>query len=511
MKNSRTKNSAFNILTSIASQIVTIVLSFISRTVFLKVLGVGYLGISGLFGDVLSMLTLADLGFGTAMMFSMYKPLAENDQETLAGLICFYKKVYRIIALGVTLIGLALIPFLPYLINLQTDIPHVTLYYILFLANTVASYLVVYKTTILAADQKSYILTKYTMIINVIQTLVQIVVLLLTHNYIIYLLTQVLFVYGTNFYKSQVAQKMYPYINKKVVLPKERTKDIFKNISSVFLYKLSSVMINATDNTLISIIVGTEWVGYYSNYGIIISKLTGIINTVFYSLTASLGNLIVKENYNKRYSIFQIMQAVSQIISTFCVTCVFFLEEDFVRIWLGNEYALGKLVLCAITLNFYFSITLLPIWVFRESTGLYRKTKYVMLCTAGVNLLTSIYLGNRIGLAGVIFATSIARFTTYFWYEPYLLFKEYFNKSCKYFFSSVLKGIIGTGVTFIVVYFASIRLNPVTWIQLLIKGIVVGFISLLMSILIYHRTEGFRLMYQRVKEIFERIEKAIRK
>lgn len=511
MQNSRTKNSALNIFTSMASQILTLILSFVSRTVFLKVLGVGYLGISGLFGDVLSMLTLADLGFGTAMMFSMYKPLSENDKETLAGLIYFYKKVYRIIALSVTLIGLALIPFLSYLVNLQTDIPHITLYYVLFLANTVASYLVVYKTTILAADQKSYVLTKYTMIINIIQTLVQIVVLLLSRNYIIYLLTQVIFVYGTNFYKSYVAQKMYPYINNKVILPKEQTKDIFKNISSVFLYKLSSVLINATDNTLISIIVGTEWVGYYSNYGIIISKLTGIINTVFYSLTASLGNLIVKENYNKRYSVFQIMQAVSQIISTFCVTCVFFLEEDFVRIWLGDEYALGKLVLCAITLNFYFSITLLPIWVFRESTGLYRKTKYVMLCTAGVNLITSIYLGNKIGLAGIIFATSIARFTTYFWYEPYLLFKEYFGKSCKYYFVGVLKGLLGTGISFIVVYFVSIRLNPMNWFQLIIKGLVVGTISLLMSILIYHRTEGFKLVYRRTKEIFERMAKVLKK
>ncbi len=155
--------------------------------------------------------------------------------------------------------------------------------------------------------------------------------------------------------------------------------------------------------------IGTFYVGYYSNYTIIVNKLTAFVNTIFYSLTASLGNLIVKEEKEQRYNIFKIMQSVSMVLSTFFVTCVLLLQQDFIYVWLGNEYKLDNLVVVAIVLNFYFSISLLPIWVFREATGLYQQTKFVMLITAVVNVIVSILLGKFIGLARVIFATSICK------------------------------------------------------------------------------------------------------
>ena len=170
MDQSRTKNSFRNILFSLANQLITILLGFVNRSVFIWTLGVGYLGISGLFSDILTMLSLADLGFGVALTYSMYKPLAEKDYDRLAALTGLYRRVYRIIALAVTVIGLALVPFLKYLINLKHPIPHITLYYLMFLANTVASYLVVYKTSILTADQKDYLLKKYQSIFSIFST-----------------------------------------------------------------------------------------------------------------------------------------------------------------------------------------------------------------------------------------------------------------------------------------------------------------------------------------------------
>ena len=251
MEESRTTSSLKNIGFSVFNQLLNIVLTFISRKVFVMCLSVDYLGISGLFGDIFSMLCLADLGFGTAMTFSMYRPLAEKDYDRLAGLIHFYKKVYRIIAFAITAIGLLLIPFLPYLVNTEREIEHLTLYYVLMLANVVASYLVVYKTCIISADQKSYLTTKYTSVFSIARTVFQTVFLILTHNYTVYLIIQVLFTYLTNFFNSYVAGKKYPYIKRKVVLPKSETKGIFSNIKSVFIYKLSGVLITATDNTIL--------------------------------------------------------------------------------------------------------------------------------------------------------------------------------------------------------------------------------------------------------------------
>lgn len=501
MGNSRTSNSIKNITASVGYQILNIILSFVSRTVFINVLGVGYLGINGLFNDVLSMLNMADLGFSTAMTFSMYKPLAEKDYDTLAGLTQFYKKVYRIIAASIAGIGVAIIPLLPYLVNLQQGIDHLVLYYLLFLASNVASYLVSYKTTVLYADQKNYVLLKYTALWSILQTVTLTGILYLTHNYLLFLVMQVIFVYGSNFHKSHKAQKEYPYLNKKTKLPKKYTEGIFKDIGSAFLYKISNVLVTATDNSLISIIVSTEMVGYYSNYQIIISKLGTMVSTLFSSLIASLGNLIVKENSERRYSIFKIMQSISLILSSFCVTCLFLLEDDFVRVWLGPEYTLGTLTLVAIVLNFYFSIAVMPVTTFREAAGLFRKTKYIMACTAVLNIGFSIVLGNILGLSGILFATSLSKILTYFWYEPMLLFKDYFMRSCWVYYRKLFKGIgvtlfsigIGFTITFWIV--------PKTWLVLVIKGIIVATVSMLILAIFYRKDEGFKMILERASHI----------
>ena len=507
MTSSRTENSLKNISFSIFNQLLNIFLSFASRTAFIVCLNVDYLGISGLFGDIFSMLCLADLGFGTAMTYSMYKPLAEKNYYRLAGLIQFYKKVYRVIACAITIIGITLIPFLPYLVNTETKIQHLTLYYILMLANVVSSYLFVYKTNIISADQKNYLITKYTSIFSIIRTICSIIFLFLTHSYTVYLIIQVAFTYGTNFFNSYIAGKNYPYIKNKVKLPKNETKGIFSNIRSVFLYKISSVFITATDNTLISVIVNTTAVGYYSNYTIITNKIYNLVNTVFYSLTASIGNLIVKENYERRYQIFEIMQSVSLILTTCCLTCLFFLQEDFIRLWLGEEFLLDKLVLIAMLTNFYFSVILMPIWVFREATGLYQKTKYVMLMTALINIVVSIFLGQVMGLAGIIFATSISRLVTYFWYEPLLLFKNYFGKSCSIYFVGVIKSMMTTVAVFLVSFLASSFIEATNWFWFFIKTIVVGSISLVMALVIYHKTEGFQLLKKRSMDLLQKFYK----
>lgn len=500
---SRTTNSIKNIIFSLAFQLVTLILSFVNRTVFIWILGVNYLGISGLFSDILSMLSLADLGFGVALTYSMYDPLAKHDYDRLAGLINLYKKVYRIIALAVTVIGISLIPFLKFLIHLDKPIPHITLYYLLFLANTVASYLVVYKTSILTADQKEYKLNKYRSIFSILQTIFMTIFLWLTHNYTVYLCVQVAFTYMQNFYCSHIAEKEYPFIKKKVELPFKEVKEIFKNLYSVFLYKVSGVLLNATDNTLISVLIGTSVVGIYSNYSLIVTRATNLINTIFYSLTASLGNLVVKENAERRFKVFQMMQSMSVILSTICVCGFTFLIQDFIRLWLGNKYILSNEVLIAIVVNFYLGIVLLPIWVYREATGLYQQTKYVMVLTAIINLVLSIIMGKVIGLSGILFASAIARLTTYFWFEPVLLFKEYFGVSSWVYFRSIIESLIFTLGLMLAEFLSVNRYHPTTWLQFLIKAFMIGTMSIVLVILFYLDSPGLKLIKEKIKSIMK--------
>ena len=463
-------------------------------------MGVEYLGINGLFSEILQMLSLADLGFGTAMVFSMYKPLAENDKNKLAQLTQLYKKIYTIIAISITIIGIALVPFLQYIVNFDQGIPYIKIYYLLYLANTVSSYLVVYKTCILNADQKNYIISKYDTLFNLLSTIGCTIFLIITKNFMIYLIVQVFFTYAKNFYESHIAQKMYPYISNKVPkLSKNEISEIYMNVKSVFIYKFSTTLISSTDNTITSILIGTNIVGLYSNYSMIISNITLIINIIFSSLTASIGNLVIEKNTQKNYSVYKLMQLFSFIFSVIVITCVFLLIDDFITLWIGEKYVLDNLTVIAIVINMYFSIVLMPIWSYREATGMYRQIKYVMVITALVNIILSIILGNLIGLAGILIATSIARITTYFWYEPKILYSQFFDVNVFYYYKSVIKNIIITLIVITISYYIFRNFFINTWIGFVIKALLLLFIVISLTLLFYSRDNELKNLKNLIK------------
>ena len=297
-------------------QFLTLILSFVARTVFIHTLGAEYLGLNGIFSDVLNLLSMADLGFNTTMAYSFYKPLAEHDEEKLAGLIHFYKKVYNVIAVVVTVVGIAVIPFLKYIVNTEQEIPHLAVYYLFSLANVVISYLFVYKSTILTADQKNYKVVNISIWTSLLKTILQIFSLLLLQNYILYLAIGVAVQFFNNLMASREAQKQYPFIKMERKITKEEEKAIFENMRSVFLYKISSTIFTATDNILISVLVGTAMTGIYSNYLMVSNKLLLIIQIIFSALTASVGNVIVREKSEKRSAAYNLSALVSVVPSS---------------------------------------------------------------------------------------------------------------------------------------------------------------------------------------------------
>ena len=227
-------------------------------------------------------------------------------------------------------------------------------------------------------------------------------------------------------------------------------------------------------------------------------QVTNLVNTIFYSLTASLGNLVVREKARRRYQIFKAIQSVSDIFSSICTACLFLLFQDLIHVWLGNHFLLNDLTLLAIICNFYLGVILLPIWIYREATGLYQQTKYVMLFTAAINLILSCLMAKVFGVAGVLFASAIARLLTYFWYEPVLLFRKYFSASSLSYFASILKNIL---VTILVIYANKLLFNRIIvngWIMFFIKALCIGFVSLVITLLFYARTEGVKIIFDKV-------------
>ena len=232
---SRTDNSIRNVISGIGSQVFILIITFLSRTLFIKILGAEYLGINGLYSNILTLLSLAELGIGNVMVFSLYKPIKDNDKETISKYINFYKSVYRIIAITILILGLSLVPFLDNIIESELDKTDLIIYYILFLLNTVFSYIATYKTTLIKADQKRYIesiaKTKFT----IIQNIVQLICIWIFKNYYIYLIIQMSCTLFYNLYLQRKAQKMYPFIDKHVVLEKEQKKEKLKNVKETFL------------------------------------------------------------------------------------------------------------------------------------------------------------------------------------------------------------------------------------------------------------------------------------
>lgn len=500
----RTYQAVRNVSYNVFYQILMLVLGFVNRTIFLYFLSVEYLGVQSVFRDILSLLSMADLGLITAMTYSFYKPLAEGDVHRIAGLVTYYRKICLTIALVIFGGGLLLIPFLSRIVNLETNMEHLTLYYVLYLLNTVASYLVVNKTIVLVADQKGYITAKWGSIYNVLQNVALALFLWWTRSFLAYLIIQIVFTYIYNITMSLIATRKYPYIQDKVYLPAEETRGIFTNIRSVFIYKVSNVLITATDSTIISVMVGTAIVGYYSNYMLVVSKAVSLMTTAFTSVTSTLGNLIVSEDEQRRREIFSLLQTACNILSIISAVALLFLLQDFIRLWLGEGYLLDNVVLYAIVVNFYVTVILLPVWAFREATGLFNQIKYVMLLTAVVNLGLSVLLGYYVGLAGILIATSIARLLTYFWYEPILLFNRFFGTSSRSYFLSLATNVailalliaVGTGISALIPGTSILMfLCKMTLLLVVTSVIVLG---------LYWRTEGMRLLRARISTRFKR-------
>lgn len=505
MSESRVKKSAQNMVTGFFYQALTLVLSFVSRTVFIQVLGKEYLGLNGIFSDVLTLLSMADLGFNTAMSYSFYRPLAEKDEKKLASLVAFYKKIYNFIAVVVLTLGLLCIPFLKYIVNTEQEIPLLEVYYLFALANVVISYLFVYKTTILTADQKNYKIVKINIIVSTLKVVMQIILLWLTKNYIIYLMVGVLAQFGMNLLASRKTEKEYPFLCKKEMvkkIDKEVTKSIVDNMKSVFIYKMSTTLFTATDNLLISVLVSTAMVGVYSNYLMVSSKLLLLEQIIFSALTASIGNLIVKETQKRRLEIFNAMQSASFIFCGIICSVFCLMANDFVKVWLGETFTLSLMTVLAITLNTYLSCVLQPLWTFRDAAGLYIKTKYAMLAGAMLNIVLSIVLGKILGIVGIIFASALARLSTYFWYEPKLLFKDYFGSKVRSYYSSLLKNLLLVIASIYILSFVSEKILVNDWFMLIVKGMVISGGCSVIFMVAYCRTEGFQIIWRKVKGIF---------
>lgn len=497
---SRVVNSSRNIIVSVTCQIVTLAFSFITRTFFIHLLGSEYLGLNGLFSSVLSVLSMADLGFSSAITFALYKPIAENDIDKINSLIYYFKRVYRVISVVVAIIGLLCIPFLKYIVNSNIDVNTVLYVYVLQLTNTVFSYLCIYKSTLLMADQRVYITKIVNTIFLIIANLIEIAVLFLFHSYVAYLIVQLSCTILSNITIMVIANRLYPFLRKQAMpISREEKHNIINGVKALFIYRVAGIILNATDNILISTLISTAVVGLYSNYTLVSGSISGIITLALDAVVASIGSLTVQKDIHYAKKNFETLQLICFWLHALISICLFLLLDDFICVWIGQQYILGKWVCLMIVLSIYIPGMMKVIASFRDTTGLYVKTKYVFVFASIINLFLSIFLGKTMGLIGILLATSISRLVTSVPYEPYVLYKFYFNESVTSYFFEQIKYLIILFITGIVCYFATAYIVVNSLFSFILKGCIVFILTNIFFYIAFHNNPAFLDVVSKIK------------
>ena len=495
-----------NSVITLCCQIIYLIMSFICRTVFTKMLGAEYLGVSGLFTNILTMLSFAELGIGSALVYRMYKPLADNDIQSIKLYVQLYKKIYTVIILVITILGIAIIPLLPYLVEAPDVKESITLLYILYLLQTIVSYIYVYKKSLLIADQKNYTVNLYTQIFNIIMNIVQCVFLILTHNFVGYCIINIIFNLLNNVACSIEANKRYPYIKKKTdgKLNEKDIKNLFRDVKGLLLTKIASIAFSGTDNIFISTFIGIRYVGILSNYSLILSTLNGITNKVFDSVTASIGNLIISEEKEKSEDVIKKLFFLNtSMYGYICIGMLILLRTFIMDIWLSKEYELSRFVVTLVVMELFFRSIHYPIYITRNAMGSFAEYKFIFFLMALANILGDFILVRPLGIAGLYVSTIICRGVTYI-IDIYVVYKEKLSKSVWNHYKMLIKWLVFLAICGLTSSFITGFLIENGIISFILKGFIVTLIYAIMFICAYGRTDEFSYYKKLICKIIRR-------
>lgn len=501
----RSTNSVKNIVVNLGSQLLGILMSFFCRVVFIRMLGDTYLGVNGVFSNILSIFSLAELGIGSAIIFSMYKPLAENDQVKIGALMALYRRAYHTIGLVVAVAGLAFAPFYHIVLKDPPQIPYLTVIYLLYVFNSVITYFLSYKQSIITADQKNYICTLYQYGFCIAQNILQIIILISTKNFILYLCTQILFSFFTNYFLARKADRMYPYLrryrNRK--LEKKDRAVIVKNIKAMFMHRVGNALLNGTDSIILSAFVSTASAGIYSNYLLITVPLQGLTSQIFSSISASVGNLGAVEGRGKSYRVYRAVNFAGFWIFSFSSISLFCLFNPFLLLWAGKELLFPLQIVFVISLNFYLMGMRQATLMFKDALGLFWYDRYKSPLAALVNLLASILLVRLLGPVGVFIGTTVALLTVCVWVEAYVLYRNGFHRNMAAFFLHYALYAALTAAAGLLTWFCCSLVPGSTIFSLILKLLICILIPNSLYLLLFHRTEEYLYLKNMVLGVFK--------
>ena len=511
----RTKKSLFNVLTGFFGQIFSFILSFVIRTVFIETLREEYLGLNGLFTNILSVLNLTELGLGTAIVIELYRTIANKDEEKTRQYLYFYQKAYAIIGVIILAAGLILTPFLQVFIKDFGSLQGINyrLVFLLYLFNTVFSYFFfAYRECIVIANQQEYRYRIITYIFKFLEMILQIITLFIFKNIYVYLIIPIFLGCVSTIVKGVLCGKWFPFILKKPSgkLSKSEVKATARNIYSVALYKFSGTILNSTDNIILSSFIDIIITGRYSNYLIIVSALKTILSKIFNAFTASLGNLNVEagEDLEKKYKIFNVLSFLNFWAYGFCAICLYVCFTPFVKIWIGEKFVMNHLTEAIIAINFLIFGLQETVGLHRGAYGLFYQGRFRPIFTVILNIGLSILfvkiLPGSYGVVAVLLGTIISNLLVAWWFDALIVHKHAFKKSPKkYYITYWLKFLYVCGFGALVKYITS--LLPLTgFVSFIVNALICLVVFNIPFILLFRKTNEFTYFMDAVKSILKR-------
>lgn len=503
MQINKTKNAVRNVAYGTIQRIVNIALPFVTRTVMIYVLGANYLGLNSLFTSVLQVLNLAELGVGSAMTFSMYKPIAEDDKDTICALMRLYKIYYRIIGVVILVAGLTITPFIPSLI--KQDVPSNINIYVLYLMNlgsTVLSYwLFAYKNCLLYAHQRNDIVDRTSTIVICLQQLFQIGTLFLFKNYYFYLVIVLAAQVAKNITNAVIAAKMFPDYHPKGKLEKVEVKKINQRVRDLFTAKIGGTIVNSADSIVISAFMGLTALAIYNNYYYIMNSVSAFVFIIFSAITAGVGNSLVTASMKKNYSDFKTLTFIISWICGFCLSCFYSLYQPFMEIWVGSELMYGQDVVCMFCAYFYLYIISGIFTTYKDAAGIWHEDRFRSIIGAMVNLLLNLAFVQKFGVYAILMSTMLSYLIINIPWLIYNLFHVLFKRSAHRYIIQLLVytgiSVVGCAITAVCCSFITIN----GFGGLMSKAVVCIIVPNIFFLIVYCKTDMFKECLELLKRI----------
>ena len=491
-KNSvRTKMSVRNAGATMTNRIVTMALNFFARTVFIRTLGTDYLGLGGLFGNIFSMISLCELGFGAAFTQSLYKPIAENNEKQVCAVMNYFTHIYNMIAAVSAVLAVAVMPFLDKIVKNTTEIPGIYSIYVLFTLHNTVSFLLAPKRTLIICDQKMYVVSNIRTVFSVLIFVCQVAVLEMTGNYILYLSSRIVLLTLEAVTVNIYADKRYKFLSGKNTVDKAYKDSLFAKVRALMLHKTGSVLTHSTDSILISYFLGLSCMGKYSNYALIVGSIVTLIDIAIGAVSSSVGNLGATADRATNERVMRRIGFVNFWLLTVCSCVLLTCLNPVIELWIGKDMLFSMPEVAVIVASFYFSCIRDPVQSFINAYGIFEPSKYMNLARASVNLILSVVFVKNFGIAGVFMGTVLSVIAVPLWCEPHVLYKYGFKMSAHDFSLEFLGYLACTaGICFVCV--ALTNNFPVTLAWTICRGAVSLLVSGVLAAVIYCKNSLFK-------------------